>query len=303
MPYIPFTDEQKRRANQVDLEEFLRLRGETLIRSGREQRMESDHSVTIRGNQWYDHPPQRGGGPVSFLQTRCGLSYPEAMSLLLAGEAGQVYPAAKPKPAQKTPFVLPPPAPNLRRMYAYLCKRRKIAPEMITYFVRAKLLYEDARHNCVFVGTDENGMPRHAHKRSANSFGKPFRGNVEGSDPRYSFHHLGTGGQLFVFEAPIDLLSYLTLYPEGWRRHSYVACCGTSFRPAEWMLSQMERPEEVLLCLDNDDAGQQACQRMEARLAEMGLASRRLVPERKDWNEDLTQANQQEPSMNMTLQF
>ena len=34
MPYIHFTEEQKLQANQVDLAEFLRLKGETLIRSG-----------------------------------------------------------------------------------------------------------------------------------------------------------------------------------------------------------------------------------------------------------------------------
>lgn len=33
--YIPFTTEQKERAASVDLEEFLRRRGEKLITSGR----------------------------------------------------------------------------------------------------------------------------------------------------------------------------------------------------------------------------------------------------------------------------
>ena len=36
--YIHFTDEQKERANSVDLEEFLRQRGEKLLRAGRESR-------------------------------------------------------------------------------------------------------------------------------------------------------------------------------------------------------------------------------------------------------------------------
>lgn len=78
----------------------------------------------------------------------------------------------------------------------------------------------------VFVGTDEHGVPRHAQKRSTNSQGKAFKLNVEGSDARYSFHHLGMDGELYIFEAPIDLLSYLTLYSADWQRHSYVACCG-----------------------------------------------------------------------------
>ena len=68
MPYIHFTEEQKQRANSVDLEEFLLRSGERLLPSGREQRMASDHSVTICGSEWYDHAAARGGGPVAFLQ-------------------------------------------------------------------------------------------------------------------------------------------------------------------------------------------------------------------------------------------
>ena len=79
MPYIHFTEEQKNRAASVDLEEFLRMRGEKLTRSGGEKRMASDHSVTIRGNEWYDHATEKGGGPISFVRDFYGLSYPEAV--------------------------------------------------------------------------------------------------------------------------------------------------------------------------------------------------------------------------------
>lgn len=96
MPYIHFTDEQKLRANSVDLVEFLRRQGEKLIPSGRDKRLASDHSITVRGNEWYDHEAEEGGGPISFVQTFYGLSYPEAVTRLLGGEKGEVY-----QPAQK----------------------------------------------------------------------------------------------------------------------------------------------------------------------------------------------------------
>ena len=59
--YIPFTTEQKERAASVDLEEFLRRRGEKLITSGRDKRLASDHSITIRGCEWFDHATEQGG--------------------------------------------------------------------------------------------------------------------------------------------------------------------------------------------------------------------------------------------------
>ncbi len=142
-------------------------------------------------------------------------------------------------------------------------------------------------HNAVFVGMDTEGVPRHAHKRSANSYGKAFRLNVESSDPRYSFHYVGTDRSLYVFEAPIDMLSFITLYPENWQRHSYVACCGTSIQPVLQMLEQAPQLDTILLCLDNDEAGHQASCRMQNQL-EVRYSVERLIPENKDWNDDLT---------------
>lgn len=290
MPYIHFTAEQKDQAASVDLEEFLRQRGERFTPSGSELRLNSDHSVTISGNEWYDHAARKGGGPISFVQTFYGLSYPEAVSLLLGGEQGRNYPAArekKPKPPK--PFQLPPVNQDMRRVYAYLMKQRCIDREIIAHFARAGTLYEDAQyHNAVFAGRDECGIFRHAHKRSTNSYGRTFRANVEGSDARYSFHHLGTDGQLYVFEAPIDLLSYIALHPEDRQAHSYVSCCGTSAVPVMTMLDRMAAPSQVFLCLDNDQAGHSASIRMAEQIAEtFEIASDRLIPEGKDWNDDL----------------
>ncbi|MBE7003895.1 MAG: DUF3991 domain-containing protein [Ruminococcaceae bacterium] len=292
--YIPFTEEQKLRAGAVDLEEFLRQRGEKLIRSGRDKRMESDHSVTVRGNEWYDHSARRGGGPIAFVQRFYNKSYPEAVTLLLGGENGTAYPAAREKTEEeRKPFELPPANLNMRRVFAYLMKQRCIDKDVISHFARSELLYEDAEHhNCVFVGTDEGGIPRHAHLRSTNSFGEAFRINVEGSDPRYSFHHIGRTGCLLAFEAPIDMMSYITLHPHLWKEHSYVACCGTSILPVQKMLERMPRVDTVFLCLDNDSAGSKASERFASELSARGVETERLLPEKKDWNEDLAAQSQ-----------
>ena len=91
-----------------------------------------------------------------------------------------------------------------------------------------------------------------------------------------------------MFEAPIDMLSFITLYPEDWKSHNYVACCGTSTIPVMSMLSRMPCTQEVFLCLDNDAAGQAASLRMAEQIAEQfGIASDRLTPQNKDWNDDL----------------
>jgi hypothetical protein len=299
--FIYFTDEQKCRANSVDLAEFLRCRGEKLIRSGREYRLGSDHSITVRGDEWFDHASREGGHAVSFVQRFYGLSYPEAMTVLLGGEQGLEYaPADTQKEEPPKPFALPPAHTDMRRVYAYLM-RRHIDRTVISHFAKAGLLYEDAEyHNCVFVGADENGVARHAHKRSVNSVGKAFRANVEGSRPQYSFHYTGASDRLYVFEAPIDMLSFISLYPENWREHSYVSLCGTGGQAMALMLEHNPQLQSVSLCLDNDKAGIEAAERLTKELEGAGYRSDILRPCCKDWNDDLC-AVRESPVQAMTM--
>ena len=287
--YIHFTEEQKEQAASVDLESFLLHRGEKLIASGHEKRLASDHSITVRGNEWYDHAVCQGGHAISFVQYHYGLNYQDAMLLLLGDSAGIVYPLASDrKPEQPKAFVVPEAHKDMRRVFAYLVKNRHLDREVVSHFAKERLLFEDAQyHNAVFIGVDEKGVPRHAHKRSTNSYGKAFRINIEGSDPRHSFHHIGSNGSLFVFEAPIDMLSYISMNPYQWQESSYVACCGTTAQPVLALAERMPRLQKVYLCMDNDKAGDLACQRIAELLHEKGVLTERVSPELKDWNEDL----------------
>lgn len=300
MPYIEFTEDQKHRAASVDLEAFLLSQGEKLLSSGREKRLASNHSVTVRGNEWFDHATKEGGGPISFVQKFYDLSYPEAMTRLLNGEQGEIR-SAPPKQKEKKPFQLPPRNDTMRHVYAYLLKHRLISRPVLDSFVHAGLIYESREkpkgsdreyHNAVFVGRDSSGTPRHAHIRSPNSIGPTFRINVESCDPRYSFHHTGTSDRLYVFEAPIDMLSFLTLYQKDWQSHSYASLCGTSEHAMLWMLEQNPNVRNVLLCLDHDEAGIEANGRLTEILREHGYTNVTVLqPEFKDWNEDLKAAH------------
>lgn len=304
--YVHFTDEQKQRANDVDLVSFLEMRGEKLIKSGREKRLASDHSITVCGNEWYDHSIGQGGYAIDFVKQFYGLAFPEAVTLLLGGEQGEVYRSAEKKGQEiKKFFTLPNPHSDMRRAYAYLVKTRLIDREVVSSFARAKLLYESCEkskdgtkeyHNAVFVGYDENGVPRHAHKRGLYTEGTGFKGNVDGCNPQYSFHHVGTSNSLYVFEAPIDLLSYITLHQRDWQKHSYVSLCGVGSQAMLWMLEQYPQIQHVSLCLDNDETGHKASERLKNLLKEKRYSSERLTSQGKDWNDDLVVTAQQRQS-------
>lgn len=298
--FIPFTEEQKAQANTANLEEYLLRHGEKLIPSGRDKRLANDHSITIRGNRWYDHSSEQGGGAISFMEKYYGLSFQEAVSRLLDIVPTNATPETERESDEKKEFYLPPSAVTKKRVFSYLIKTRGIDRNILTTFIHAGLIYEDKPyHNIVFVGMDENGVPRHAHKRSTNTKGKNFRQNVSGSDARYPFHWKGFSERLFVFEAPIDLLSFLSIYSDDWEQHSYVACCGVSIQPVLEMLKQTNA-KEVYLCLDHDKAGQAAEQKMEAVLTEKGYSVHRLIPTAKDWNDDLIECREKEKTQCLT---
>lgn len=195
--YTHFTEEEKEQARNTDLVSFLRHRGETLKRSGSEYEWKSDiGKVTIRGNLWFHQYEREGGDAIGFVQRYGNLTFPEAVSCLLS-EQGIVITAQQrvAEQKEKKSFALPKASADMRRMYAYLLKGRFLDREIVDAFVKEKLLYEDGKyHNAVFVGRDEQGVPRHAHKRGTYSE-SGFKGNVDGSSPEYSFHYIGTGNK------------------------------------------------------------------------------------------------------------
>lgn len=302
MPYIPFTEEEKMTANSVDLSDFLRVRGEKLERAGREYKLiysdgSGKHdSITIRGSTWFDHKNQTGGGAIKFMQYHYGMDFSTAVQELLGQRVTSLssVPMKSTKQSEKQKdFRLPEANDNMHRVFAYLIKQLFIAAEVITHFAKRKLLYEDKEHhNAVFVGADENGVPRQAHKRGTTTFGKSFRQTVEGSDTKYSFAHFGESGKLFIFEAPIDMLSYLTLYPENWQEHSYIAMNGVYENAVLTALKGHSNLSEIVICTDNDVGGIDAADRLSDILEEKGYADiKRILPTNKDWNEDLKQLN------------
>ena len=301
MPYIPFTDEQKVLANSVNLEEFLRMRGEKLERAGIEHKLiyydsSGKHdSITIRGSKWFDHKNQTGGGAIKFMQEFYGMDFQTAVQELL-GQRVTPLSHSPPKAIakeEKKEFRLPQANTNMHRVYAYLIKQRFISADIITHFAKQHTLYEDKNHhNAVFVGLNEKGMPKQAHKRSTNSVGSTFRITCSGSDTRYSFAHFGEDERLYIFEAPIDMLSFLTLYPKEWQKHSYIAMNGVYENAVLTALKNHSNLSEVILCVDNDEGGIEAVDRLRDILNENGYSNvKRLAPPYKDWNEVLKAKN------------
>lgn len=291
--YKRFSDEQIKVANNVNLVDYLKYQGESLIKSGKDMRWKRYSSVTVRGNQYYKWKAQEGGYPIQFLKEFYGYDFKQAMEVLLsfANDTGLTVETGPAEDIKKD-FVLPEKNDSMKRIYGYLLNSRFIDKDVLNEFVNKGLIYEDKKyHNVVFVGYDEEGIPRHAHKRSTMT-GGGFRGNVEGSDSRYTFHYLGQSDQLYVFEAPIDMLSYISLHKENWQNHNYIALNGLGTQGLEYLLNHHAILQKVFLCFDHDVAGIEGGERVLDMLYEKKITDVSIIqPKNKDFNEDLKELN------------
>ena len=278
---MTYTQAQIDKANAVDLEKFLRAQGETLVRSGKEYRWKAHDSLTVCGNKWFRHSQSKGGLPVDFVMEFYGKSFPEAVQML-TGEPGKVQPEADPAPSPA--FRLPLRNVTNANILNYLTQERKLSPSLVNFFIAAGDIYEDSsHHNVVFVGRDADGHPRYASSRGIR---EKFRQDVAGAEKAFGFAHRGTDKQLLVFEAPIDLLSFIELFPKNWQQHNYLSLGGVSGKALRQFLSERPDVERVFLCLDADKAGEDACKRLAGLLPDT-VSVTRIQPCMKDWNDVL----------------
>ena len=283
---MQYTEEQIARANQTDLVSFLNEQGEQLVKSGREYRWKKHDSVTISGNRWYRHSQSKGGYPVDFVMEFYYATFPEAVKILI-GEEGEGRQKSCPAPSKD--FRLPEKNEDNEKIMKYLTEKREIEKTLVEDWIDRGDIYEEKKHhNVIFVGRDADGIPRYAHCRGTGEI--KYRGDVTGSDKSYGFSYRGTDNQLFVFEAAIDLLSFIQLFPKDWKKRSYLSLGGVSSVALMTFLSERPQITSVFLCLDNDQAGNEACEKLAGEISE-GYSVIRLKPYKKDWNEILCDKN------------
>ena len=293
-----FTDTEMQIVRETDLLELLTHLGYQVKRIGRYHTTAEMDSLRIKDRRtWFRYSQNTGGDAITLVQQFCDKTFPEAVEYLLTfnGRArdspAKAVPSVKRDEVQK-PFTLPPRNTDDRRVFAYL-RKRGIAAQVIRQFMNSGLLYEDAEHhNCVFVGKNSAGQAKYAGLRGTyDRDGKGFRGDVTGSDKNVGFAipHDPTSDQVRVFEAPIDLMSYLTLHREP---INAIALCGLYDGALETYLKDHPSIKRITLCLDADAPGRAAAQQLKDKYSASGYAVTVEEPRSgKDWNEYLQKRN------------
>lgn len=298
-----FTDEQLDRASNIDLVNMLRGQGEKLKREGIVHRWMRYDSTVICGNKWFRHSRGVGGGPIQFMEHFYGMDFIESVKYLLNGEEGVEFTQAEKQIYEKPKFKMPKLSKNMHRTFAYLIKTRKIDADIVQHFVDAKKIQEtEEYHNVAFCGYDEQGVMKQMHLRSTIP-GNRFFQDIDGSDKQFYFRHEGNGSDVYAFEAPIDMLSYITMHKENWQEQSYVCLGGVAIDALTNIMKNNENIQRVHLCVDKDEAGDKTVKRIGEELTEKGIEWDRIIPENKDWNEDLISKAEQEETENFDIKL
>lgn len=315
-----FTEEELAIAKSVDLTQVAACLGYTPKKIGRFYTLKEMDSIRIynrtnwfRWSRQYDKG-ENGGSQIDFLRVFAGMDVKTAVFWLLDFAGYRRIPekdrevqlkhqidSSKDKSRERKKFRLPAPASNNIYLYSYLMNERGIRKEIVDLFVDKGLIYESRHyHNIVFKGMDSDGTVRFASMRGVfEGYGQPFKCDVEGSDKRYGFNMVNNNSkEVVVFEAAIDLISYTDIYSDF--ETNKIALGMLADAPLETFLNEHPQVRAIRFCLDNDEPGRIATEKLMEKYYELGYDVEDCPPPKdfKDYNDWLKQERSLESECN-----
>ncbi len=332
--FTMYSNEEIARARDVDMTEFIPRYSdeECFVRTGGTYKGKVHDSLWIESDNRSWHWSSKdlyGIGAIDWLVKVNGYSFKEACSLLIdkspsyySRDAPKQTQTQSPQPDQPERVFVPPKKTSgqCRELFAYLGKTRGLPNDIIDYCLRNKLIYQDEKRRVVFCGYDKNGDMKFAEAKITNTYKKYYPQNISGSKKEYSFfipaNRTAYGydpTQIYVFEAPIDLLSHAALMQEAmkrqcaltgdmnlfradcWLAHNRLSLSGLSEAALFRRLEENPNISKIALCLDNDEKGQEGAKRIQNHLKEKYGDKYHvkvvIPPKGKDWNDTLKATN------------
>lgn len=310
-----FTDEELQAARSVDLVDFASHMNIPLKTKGRYYYVDGmDSLIIFNRSTWYRYSRGIGGSTIDFVMYFENMTFREAVTRLLEF-AGYIRDGSTMKTPDgikmnkespedrllqdiKEPFILPKKAPDCRRLYAYLMKRRMLSKEVVRYWLGKEMMYESLPyHNIVFLGRNRNGTVRFASQRGIrDGCGKPFKGDVPGNDKQYGVNIINRQcEEVNVYEAAIDAMSDMDFRNDY--KTSILALGMVSDGPLKKVLEEYPHIRKINFCLDNDQPGRAAARKLAGKYRQAGYRTEiRFPPHGKDFNEYLQRERREQDS-------
>ncbi len=290
---------QINKAKNVDLLDYVRQRGYSLIQSAaNEYRLKEHDSLVISNNKWIWFSKDIGGDTLDFVTKFEGKGFKEAMEILTGEKSQNKVKEYKNRPQNQVIrkiSELPEKANNYKRLFAYLSKTRKIDPSIIQDMINDGKLYQEKEHNnCVFVGKNKEGEIKYCLKIGTTTF-KKFKGEIKGSDKSYNVELCSSPNstKVYIYESIIDAMSHATMIKiqgGNYKEHNRISLGGVADVKLEQFLKDNPHINVIVSCLDNDEAGMDATEKIKDKYIKKGYQIKRILPLNKDFNDDLVDA-------------
>lgn len=286
----PVTKEQIQSARISDLYHFLRTHhGDLFKEVGTCLSMRGKDSIYIKkGFPGYnDFKNNAHGNSIDFLVHHLGYSFVDAVIALNAGNMGTAFPAGHNKGACNAAcgsalvsksIELPQPAPYPhKKLFAYLVSRA-IPCQIVQRLEKQGLLYQERFYNnAVFV----NPQKDYCELRGTFSYAShPFHGCLKSRPDRFWYMKAGEGipQTAYICEGAIDAVSLFLLrqMADTTENAVYISIGGVSNQQT---IDRIKKRVKTILAVDNDHAG------LLCRERNPDLEA--IIPNHKDWNDDL----------------
>lgn len=291
-----YTQYQINKAKNMDLLDYMRQRGYSLIQSAaNEYRLKEHDSLVISNNKWKWFSHDIGGDTLDFVTKYEDKSFKDAMETLL-GEKGKEkvkeYESGNKEREVKEITELPEKSDNYRRLFAYLAKTRRIDSSIIQDLINEGMLYQEKEHNnCIFLGRNKDGEIKYCLKIGTTTY-KKYKGEIKGSDKAYNVELCSSpeSTKVYVYESIIDAMSHASMIKiQGcnYKEHNRVSLGGVADVKLEQFLKDNPNVKIIVSCLDNDEAGNKATSQIKEKYTPKGYIVKRILPRNKDFNDDL----------------
>ena len=279
---------------------FKNYRPDEIKKNSRNDYVLKEHdSLHFSNNKWYWWSVRKGGkNAIDYLMTVENYSFVDACKVLLAATKIS-EPVKHIQKEYKTNFRLPVADENNDLIIKYLTEERMIDKDIVQFFINNKQIYQDKTFkNVVFIGYD-NGQPKYAFKRSIT---QNYKGEAMGSNKAHSFSYTNKESKsLRVFEAAIDMLSFMTLQKQNgfdFRNDNFLSLAGASNQihakqeadlpiALKSFLSKNKQIDTIYFHLDNDEVGKGTTQKLIHILSKNYYCFDFTPTDFKDVNEEL----------------
>ncbi|MFP7176452.1 toprim domain-containing protein [Priestia filamentosa] len=292
------------KAKEADLLSYLESKGETFKKEGKYYRHTEHDSLIIRDNMYaWNSRNEKGYGAINFAKMYYNLSFVEAVQDINDRNLKTFTRSHSNEQESTKPFQYPQhlEVKNQDKLKHYLIQERKIDPRLVQWLLQKDLIAQDKRNNIVFKWREQGGK--------GNIIGADRQGTIKMDHGRGSFKQVlpnakkdagftvdvGKPTKLYMFESPVDLLSYWSLQKEKLQGARLVSMNGLKSRTVLQSFIEARKEgsdiKKVVLSVDNDESGKKFIQKMHLLLKE-DMIQPNLPSRGKDWNDVLKKTGQ-----------